>query len=139
MTQFQDLVTRAWAHAKCPNGPLYLAGYEGEPGDRSALLSDEPTPYTEDFIARCEELTGCTFERVPVDDFMALTLEYDYCRAAYARIENKNFWSDQDRRWWGQIGMKVADLRKAIQTIERIEDEDEREEALAGGQFGMGA
>ncbi len=139
MTDFRDLVTRAWARAKCPHGPLYLAGYEGEPGERSALLSDEPKPYPESFIAMCEELTGCTFERVPVDAFEALHLEYNDYLNAYARVEAKGYWSDGDRRWWSELGMKIADLRKAIQAIERIEDEDEREEALAAGQFGMGA
>jgi len=135
MTDFRDLVTRAWAHAKCPQAPLYLAGYDED----SALLSDEPTAYSESFIARAEELTGCTFERVPVDQFAALQLEYDYWLNAYARIENKNYWSDADRAWWSQLGMRVADLRKAIQAIERIEDEDEREAVLANGQFGVGA
>lgn len=140
MTDFRDLVTKAWAHAKCPQGPLYLAGHDCE---GYALLSDEPTAYTETFIARCEEATGCTFERIPVDDLMALRLEYDYYLSAYRRVESKNYWSDGDRRWWSELGMKVADLRKAIQEIERldqaIEDEDAREEALANGQFGVGA
>ena len=138
MTDFRDLVTKAWAHAKCPDAPLYLAGYDPYADGRpSAVLSHEPTPYTEEFIARAEELTGCTFERIPVDDAMALRLEYAHWLAAYARVESKNYWSDADRRWWATLGMRVADLRKAIQQQQRIEDE--REEALAAGQFGVGA
>jgi hypothetical protein len=114
MTQFADLVTKAWAHAKCPQAPLYLAGYEGEPGERSALLSDEPKAYSESFILRAEELTGCTFERVPVDAFQALWLEYDYYLAAYARVENKNHWTDNDRRWHRELATKVSELRSAL-------------------------
>lgn len=136
MTDFRDLVNRAWAHAKCPQAPLYLAGHDCE---GYALLSDEPKAYTEQFIALAEQLTGCTFERIPVDDAMALRLEYDHTLACYARVESKNYWSDGDRRWWSELGMKVADLRKAIQALDRIEDEDEREEALNNGQFGVGA
>lgn len=115
MTQFADLVTKAWAHAKCHDGPLYLAGHDD---DGYAILSDEPKAYSEQFIARCEKLTGCTFDRVPVDEFEALRLEYDHWLAAYARVENKNYWSDSDRRWWSTLGMRVADLRKAIQAME---------------------
>jgi hypothetical protein len=141
MTQFADLVTRAWAHAKCPDGPLYLAGRDED----HALLSEEPTAYSESFIARCEEITGCTFDRVPVTEFEGLWLEYDYWLAAYARVENKNYWSDGDRQWWNQLGERVALLRKAIRaycpsephTI--IEDEEAREAAHADSQFGVGA
>lgn len=136
MTQFADLVTKAWAYAKCPQAPLYLAGHDCE---GYALLSDEATAYTESFILRCEEATGCTFERVPVDQFAALQLEYDYYLSAYQRVESKNYWSDSDRRWWSELGMKVADLRKAIQAIERIEDEEELAHAHNESQFGVGA
>ena len=142
MTQFADLVTKAWAHAKCAEAPLYLAGHDCE---GYALLSDEPKAYTEAFIARCEEATGCTFKRVPVDAFEALMLEYDYYLAAYARVENKNYWSDNDRRWWSELGMKIADLRRAIQSArpsephQIVEDEFVPDAVQANGQFGVGA
>jgi hypothetical protein len=119
MTQFADIVTKAWAHAKCPQADLYLAGYEGGPGERSALLSDEPTAYSEQFIARCEELTGCTFERMPVNDIMGLHLEYDYWTAQFANVEAKNYWTDADRQWWSTLSTRVAALRRAIRSIEQ--------------------
>ncbi len=125
MTQFSDLVTKAWAHAKCPQAPLYLAGHDC---DGYALLSDEPKAYSETFIARCEELTGCTFERVPVDFFEALFLEYDWALAAYAAVESKNYWSDSDRRWHRELATKVAKLRAAIHG----------EAGEAGGHLGVG-
>ncbi len=112
-----DLVTQGWAAAKCPMGDLFLAGYEGNPGERSALLSSEPKVYTEGFIATVEEYTGCTFERVPVDDIMALHMEYDHWMAAYARVENKNYWSDTDRQWWSTLATRTSDLRRAIKEL----------------------
>lgn len=118
MTQFADLVTRAWAHAKCPQADLYLAGHDCE---GYALLSDEPTAYSESFIARCEELTGCTFARVPVDAYEALRLEYHHWLAAYASIEAKDLWSDTDREWWRTLSNRVAELKTALKEFDHAE------------------
>lgn len=117
MTQFADLVTKAWAHAKCPLADLYLAGYEGDYKERSALLSDEPKAFSEDFIARAEELTGCTFNRLPVDVRMGLNLEYDYWMVQFQNVDSKSMWADGDKDWHHTLSNRVSNLRKAIKEL----------------------
>lgn len=138
MTDFRDLVNRAWMHAK--NGDLYLAGWDSYlAGGAGPVFSPEPTAYTEGFIAGIERTSGMVFERVLLGEREQLEHEFNAVKNAYAFIEAKNYWSDDDRRRWRDLGMRHADLRRAIQAYDAIEDEDEREAALADSQFGVGA
>ena len=136
MTDFRDLVNRAWMHAKI--GPLYLAGYDPY-GDKRAILADEPTAYTAAFVDQAEAVTGCVFERILLNERDQLEHEFNAVKNAYRNMEARNYWSDGDRRRWRDLGMRYADLRKAIQAYDRIEAEEAREEELANGQFGVGA
>lgn len=125
MTQFNDLVNRAWMHARI--GPSYLAGYSPY-GDKTAILADEPTAFNEAFIERAEAVTGLVFERILLSEREQLEHEFAAVASAYRRVENKNYWTDDDRRLWRDLGMRYTDLRKAIAQM----DEDD-------GQFGVGA
>lgn len=124
MTRFSDLVTRAWMHAK--SGPLYLAGYDPY-GDRRAILSEEPTAYTEEFIDRAERLSGIVFERVLLSEREQIAHTLHAVQSAYRAIEAKNFWTDDDRRHWRDLGMRYTDLRKALAIL----DEEAAQDAQA--------
>lgn len=135
MTDFRDLVNRAWMHAKI--GPLYLAGYD--PYGEGPLLSDEPTAYTASFVDRAEAVHGCVFERILLSERDQLEHEFSAVKAAYQRVEAKNYWTDDDRRHWSALGLRHADLRKAIQAYDAIEAEEAQEAEFMAGQLGAGA
>lgn len=135
MTQFSDLVTRAWMHAKNSDG-LYLAGWDQYAVEGGApIFSCEPTAYNDAFIMGIEKTTGLRFERVLLSERQQLEIEYDSLAAAIQRTESINYLTDEARRMLSRTIDQYHMVRRALDML----DDQEAETARDNGQFGVGA
>lgn len=109
------LIKSVWVHAKTPHANLFLRGFElTETGEHSALLDDKPHPFTMNFVADVERLTGCKFLCSPLDEATQLQLEYDRTLTAYQKLIQKRFWTSADYRNAPAITRKLWLLQKEI-------------------------
>jgi hypothetical protein len=113
------LIPSEWVHAKTPCANLWLRGYElSVSGEHSALLDDKPRAFTRDFVETVESLTGCKFNCFPLDQETQLRLEYEHVCRVYARLEAKNYWTPEERRFYLDLSKRHSALWKAVKELD---------------------